>query len=133
MERQSRQRRLEKRQRRLEKRQRRLEKRERELLLQTRDKDKERERERERGANHRPKLKMKLVQYLIAFAAVLIGGVAMASETSLHDALAAKAKTSLRSTAEAVRRQSCHSSQHLCVFFNLTLTCLVLCVLLLWP
>ncbi len=43
---------------------------------------------------------MKFVQYLIAFAAALIGGVAMASETSLHDAVAAKAKTSVRGAAK---------------------------------
>ena len=49
-------------------------------------------------------MKMKLVQYFIAFAAVLIGGVAMASETSLHDAVAAKAKTRKKKQERSAQR-----------------------------
>ena len=72
---------------------------------------------------------MKLVQYSIAFAAVLIGGVAMATETSMSDSVTAKGSLRISDAAETVRRQRCcrRQSAPVCLF-HLILTCLVCCV-----
>ena len=72
---------------------------------------------------------MKLVQYSIAFAAVLIGGVAMATETSMSDSVTAKGSLRISDAAETVRRQRCCRRPSAPVYlFHLILTCLVCCV-----